>query len=312
MITRKVPLPLFYYDTINILSESPQDELRYNIEPVISGRCGWWRIFNAHPLYKQYGYSSCLKIMSLDSDCLDSVAFNSEILGKHTITRVDIAEDTFLSSNMQSLTYLDKVIAKHGTRFRMKHESTIFLFNEKHWDRDKDKGILSTVTEFHSQKKVKYNAYARNSKITGKPCLHTEYSLIGSAKIKRRLFKLFNISPEEVLHGLAGRSPEEIYKGVEADLRMSCDYSPLKLRRLIGKALGIPYQSSEAGRILGKIKDAKGVLDISVGLSARALKDWAVMCVGKAIGKGYSSRDPLVIVAKHLLLTRKKYPCATR
>lgn len=180
-----IDVPVYYFDRIRINSKEDINSKNEKLLSEILER-GHYRYEKPYPLAKRFGYKSKLEIFAPTDKCLKNLYEYEHIFGDYRISYIEITKDTSCESEQDA-----KEMADDYWRIRKKYSGG-FVYNNNYTypaNRKKGDGLYPLNTTFYyGSRDFKFVVYSRRSKLNGRPCIHEEWRIQGSTRIRQKTY----------------------------------------------------------------------------------------------------------------------------
>ena len=175
---------IYSIDGMRIITRIPRDLLEDLLDmDELKGECVKLCVRYASKPAHSAGYESTLCITAPTKRLFELLSFYD--LGNYKISYIEVAKDT-LRLSMDEARFESYRLKKSMLK---KYTLTPFTFDARdrlHTIRLKlETGMFSDMTNYLGGKFMKYVVYARISKITSEPCIHSEWRIRGAYNIKK-------------------------------------------------------------------------------------------------------------------------------
>ena len=186
-----------YYDMIRINSYQSVGIL-HNALPLdeLKAESRSFEVLRAYKIARDYGFESRVEMVAPTPKCLKLLSpyepvanCNSRSPRKtYRITKLEITRDTFYDSSQQAVEATETLGRTRRKKWSSKNQTLDRKVELEKENRTKTKQgqFLGRFSYYYGSRSFQFFAYTRTSKINGKPCLHEEWRISGSARIKQK------------------------------------------------------------------------------------------------------------------------------
>jgi hypothetical protein len=176
----------YYFDKIRINTYYKPRELRKLFpKELFEGETKFFTIRKAPETARRWGLRSFIYVVAPSMNCLELLALGLRY-DRIYLSEIEITQDILAESKRSAAEGAYELIETTRKKFTSEHFIYQWTISDKTKNYLNDPNLFGIMTGYFGRENHQYAIYPRNSKITGQPCIHSEWRIRGASLIKKK------------------------------------------------------------------------------------------------------------------------------